>query len=248
MTNPFERHGLDHLSPSSINIFADEPAFWAYKYLLGREDKAGPAAWRGNAVEAGLDHWLYKRDEGAAEKAAIERFESDAMGELSDAIDKERNRILPMLWLATKNVWDGDPPTGRQFVAEHWFDDIEVPFVLKPDYEWPDKGLDLKTVSRMPSEIPPRHARQISLYQTARQRPYYLLYVTEKKAELKQLTAEETRRSIMQLQWYAHTIRRGLSTFSDKMELARTFKPNLDSFYWKNPDTLAQAMEIWNER
>jgi hypothetical protein len=34
--NDFERHGIDHLSPSSLNLWAAEPALWVMERLLGR--------------------------------------------------------------------------------------------------------------------------------------------------------------------------------------------------------------------
>ncbi len=35
--NAFERHGIDHLSPSSLNLWAAEPALWVMERLLGRK-------------------------------------------------------------------------------------------------------------------------------------------------------------------------------------------------------------------
>ena len=53
--NAFERHGLDHLSASSINLFVAQPAMWAMQKLMGRKTGVGAAAHRGTAVEAGED-------------------------------------------------------------------------------------------------------------------------------------------------------------------------------------------------
>jgi hypothetical protein len=245
MGDPFEKHGITHLSPSSINTFAAQPSFWAFKYLLKQPDSAGASAWRGSAVEAGLDYWFAKRDEGLAQKAAIDRFELEAMGEIAPEIDKERLVIFPMLGQAIAADQWPRPPDLRQYDVQYRIDGIEVPIKGKIDYEWEDYGLDLKTVRRMNSGIPDNHGRQISLYQAARKKPYKLLYVTEKKAQFKELTQEEHERHLRHLTWHAHNIRRGLATFDDPLDLARIYPPDFTSFYWKNEQSKHLAMEIW---
>ena len=95
--NPFTKFGIDHLSASSLNCYAEEPAFWTVCYLHGYKDEAGAKAWRGHGVEAGLDLWLYRRDYQEAEKAALARFETDALGDLTENVDLERKSIGGML-------------------------------------------------------------------------------------------------------------------------------------------------------
>ena len=56
--NPFEKHGIKHLSASSLNMYAEQPAFWSLKYLLGFKEEGNAKMWCGSAVEAGLDLWL----------------------------------------------------------------------------------------------------------------------------------------------------------------------------------------------
>ena len=52
--NAFERHGIDHLSASSLNLRRASPGLWAARYLAGLSED-GAAMWRGSAVEAGLE-------------------------------------------------------------------------------------------------------------------------------------------------------------------------------------------------
>lgn len=242
--NPFEKYGLTHLSASSLNCYADQPAFWALKYLHGFKDEAGPDAWRGHAVEAGLDLWLFKRDLDAAKEAALIRFEQDALGDLSENVERQRDVIIPMLEIACNRMQDIPPPEARQVKIEHWFDGIEIPLIGYVDYLWPEVGRDLKTTMRMPSTIPSRHARQVSLYQVVKQRPFEILYVTERRGEIKKIEDAETH--VKRLEWYAHAIRRVLSVFPDKMDAARIFAPEFDSFYWKSEAARTAAAEIWN--
>ena len=241
--NPFSRYDIDHLSPSSLNLYAAEPAFWSLVYLHGHKDETGPAAWRGSAVEAGVDAWLYKRDLQEATQAGINSFEANALGELSRPIDAERGLVPAMVKQACGALQSCPEPTARQLKIEYWFDGIEVPVIGFVDYEFEGHGFDLKTVRRMPSEMPPRHARQIALYAAARKKPYSGLYVTDKKAEVKQVEDAETH--LKRLQWYAHSIRRLLSIFSDKHDVSRIFAPNFDTFYWSSEESKRLAKEIW---
>ena len=59
MSNPFERHGIGHLSASSLNLWAAEPALWIMERLLGRRSPSGIPAARGKAVEAGVNIGLH---------------------------------------------------------------------------------------------------------------------------------------------------------------------------------------------
>jgi len=244
--NPFQRHGLDHLSPSSLNCYAEQPAYWALKYLHKFKDDGNPASWRGNAVEAGLDHFLFKRQKKAAEAAAMARFELDAVGLADDPTETERGRVLAILERAIELADSLPEPTGRQVPVEYWFDGIEVPVIGYADYEWPDFGIDLKSVGRnMPSKIYGGHARQISLYQVARKKPYSILYATPKRAAFHALTKEEVETNVKRLEWHAHAIRRVLSMFSCKFDLARIFVPDFESFYWKGEEAREAAKKIW---
>ena len=54
----FDNHGIDHLSASSVNLFAAQPALWIAERLLGRKSPVGAAAHRGTAVEAGVTKGL----------------------------------------------------------------------------------------------------------------------------------------------------------------------------------------------
>lgn len=242
--NPFEKHGITHLSPSSLNTYAADQAYWALKYLLSSASDAGEKAWRGSAVEAGLDYWLFKRDKGAAQKAALDRFELEALGDLDPKVDKERLAVYPMLDRAIDLFADRERPTVRQFDIEYWFEGIEVPILGRIDYEWIDEGIEFKTVRRIPKEVPAYHGRQASLYQAARKKPWRLAYVSEKSGIFLGLSKEEYERHLKHLSWYAHNIRRGLATFSDKLELARLYTPTFETFYWSEQDIEA-ATKLW---
>ena len=54
VSNSFARHGIDHLSASSINQYTGSPSLWVLERLLGQRGHAGAPAHRGTAAEAGI--------------------------------------------------------------------------------------------------------------------------------------------------------------------------------------------------
>ena len=245
-SNPFHRHNLDHLSPSCLNTYASEKGFWCLKYLFGFKD-SGPSMWRGLAVEAGFDAYLYG-DRSDNHGRALDRFDLEACGLCDDATLRERDKVPVMLQRACADATTHglqSQPILRQFPIEYWFEGIEVPIIGVIDYEWEDFGLDLKTASRMPSKIPDGHARQVSLYRAARKKPYKLYYVTETKSSLRELTDEETKTHLKRLEWQAHAVRRVLSMFPDKNDIAQIFVPDFDHFFWKSDEAKIAAAEVW---
>jgi len=96
--NPFERHGIGHLSPSSLALYRNSPALWCLKYLWHVQDDEMPFAWRGRAVEAAVDAIVM---DNASDDSAIELamavFESEAGGELTPEVNRERNAIPDMV-------------------------------------------------------------------------------------------------------------------------------------------------------
>ena len=54
MSNGFSQHGIEHLSASSLNLWAAEPAVWAMERLLGHRSPPSALMARGKAVEDGV--------------------------------------------------------------------------------------------------------------------------------------------------------------------------------------------------
>lgn len=249
--NPFERHGIDHLSPSSINCYIDERAWWCAKYLLGVKDEVGPKAWGGHAIEAGLDWYLFQRGDPDVREVALTktfaRFEEDAQGEVRDDIDKVRDDLEPMLNRAMEAAEHWPLPNARQLKLEHWIDGIEVPLWLYVDYTFPDWLLDLKATWRMPSQVSCAHARQVSVYSKATGKPPRLLYVTKSKTWPAELSVEDVEYHYGQLCSAARSIRALLETCETPERAALLNPPNLDHPYlWKSEAAREAAQTYWS--
>jgi hypothetical protein len=251
MSDPFANFGIQHLSPSSINLFVEDRAWWTSRYLLKVKDDAGPKAWCGSAVEAGLNFWLHERDQVDANIEALTRahacFEQDAQGEIRSDIDSARDEIEPMLEQAIAQARHWPRPDAMQLKVEYRPEGIEVPIIGFIDYLWPDFLVDCKTTRRMPSEVSSAHGRQVSLYAFVKQRPGRLLYVTPKKSQVIELLHDDVERHMKYLTRCAHSVRAFLSMVRTPEGAIAECVPNFDHNYlWKSEAAKAAAAQYWS--
>ena len=82
--NPFAVHNVNHLSPSSINQFINNPTHWLLKVSGFSENFGIPAFWRGTAVDNAIEKSLY--DLRLSERSIVDfaltvydQYEYDAM-------------------------------------------------------------------------------------------------------------------------------------------------------------------------
>lgn len=243
--NPFERHGITMLSASSIALYRAEPAFWVLKHLYRIKDEAGPSAWRGRAVEAGVNHILFEdcSDDVAAD-IALATFEQSASGDLDEKVDKHRQAVAPMVRQASNLLRAMGPPVMRQKRVEQWLDGIEVPLVGYVDYVWPDDLQDLKTTLRLPSKPLYDHQAQVVSYADATGLNPGLAYVTPAKARHYPCLAIDVTAGRRAIELGARAIRSLLTRVDDREEAASLFSPNPEDYHWTE-QTLAIAKEIW---
>lgn len=246
MPNPFERHGVTHLSPSSLNLYAANPSLWVGRYLLNWADEFGPAASRGTAVEAGLDLWLFDRTKAKeAEAVALANFADRTQGVADDEHEAERANIVPMLQQAIEALRDTPIPIGRQMKVEHYANGVEIPIIGYLDYLFEDFGLDLKTARACPSSIKADHGRQVAVYSECKKRPFKVLYVTARKSALYELGGNEQAVALRDLERHARAVRHLLKHSFDAQEAAKFFAPVLDDFRW-SPKTAEAANQLWS--
>ena len=231
--DPFERHGINHLSPSSLRLFREEPAIWIAKYMLRLPDESGPAAWRGRAVEAGIDRILFDLGMDAAKAAMTQEWNECFQGELDDDTEKEMAALPDFLAQAYDAFQDLPLPLTRQARMSLTIPGIAVPIVGYADWLWPDHGTDLKTTWRLPSEPDPNHVQQVACYSMYHGVPFSLTYVTPKKWARYNITTADAALAYDQVVEAAHAIRSMLAHVGDGYDALTMFAPNYDSYFYK---------------
>ena len=194
-----ERH-----SPSSLNLFAAEPAMWVLERLLGIKQPVGVPAHRGVAVESGVAYGLLhpEADYKTCNKQAFATY--DALTALSgdERRDKYRRDIPEMVEPAIDEMRPYGIPSDVQGFITWQPDGLKYPIVGYYDFMWKEQNfiVDLKSTERMPSNIKVGHARQVSLYSMHNNSEGFLCYVTPKKINMMKLeNPAEHRQALYQL-------------------------------------------------
>jgi hypothetical protein len=243
--NVFEKHGIKHLSPSSLRLYREEPAAWCIRYLLGVKDEAGPGAWRGQAVEAAVDRHLFKESDEVATKAMQDEFEKRAAGLADDKTAAERADLGAFFAQAKLALTKVETPLTRQSKISIDLPGIEVPVIGFVDYEWPDYGLDLKTTRRLPSQPDPSHVEQVAVYSEAKGKPFSLLYVTPKKYAVYPVTSDMAADAMVRVRRGAAALRSLLARCSSGEDALSIFSPDMASYHW-SPEMVIAAKRIYD--
>ena len=247
MPNAFETHNIGHLSASSINMFAAEPALWIMERLLGKRGNVGPAAHRGTAAEAGIVHGLLDPVAPLAECQSIALVKFDQLTALSTSPrrDKEREAIPGIVDQGLQKLRQAGIPDEIQQRIEVTLDDVPVPFLGFVDVGWTkhDIRLDIKTQLRLSSEISAAHARQVSLYVHGTNFTGRLGYFTPLKCAVYVL--DDVPQHVNAVRQIAIRMEKLLSISRDPQEIAGLVVPNYDSFYWSDSATRAMGQDTF---
>jgi hypothetical protein len=241
--NGFEKHGIDHLSASNINLWANAPDVWVMQYLYGKRTAMGPAPWRGICVEDAVVEILLGGKETEALDRAMEKFNSRFMI-ADEAIAREADRIAPMVQIAVAELQQYGKPEFPEDERQEKIsitakgDGWSIPVIGFLDLVYPDHGLviDLKTTGRIPSAMSAEHQLQRAIYAKAKgNMAVKFLYVSEKKASL--LEDGDPAELLAQAKVQINRMEAFLRTL-DK-EQARAIVPlQPSSFYWKGSEEL----------
>ena len=259
MSNPFERHGIGHLSASSLNLWAAEPALWIMERLLGRRSPSGIPAARGKAVEAGVNIGLH--DPALPVEACIGEAESAFDRETAlnpdPRRDEERKKLPGYVrgTLAELRQYGLPDADGYQGKVEIRLDDIAIPVIGFVDWRFSAHGLivDLKTTERLPSAIGASHGRQGAVYATAHGN-FGMRFAYAKPAPAKgdgrqvqvlEMSGEDVRAHLAALRLIALSLGRFLALSHDACELAGLIVPDFDSFYWSDPSVRAAGRDVF---
>lgn len=218
--NSFERFGIEHLSPSSLELWRAQGGVWVRRYLFNQKEDS-PAFWRGNAVETGLKIYLQTGDIERAVIAALASFRQSAMGEIAEGIEAEGSLVEPMV----RQLQHWTPPSSlnaTQVRVEVWLPKIAVPVIGFVDFAFEEEDDDLKTTKKLPSAATASHVRQVSLYRAARKRRGGLLYVTDKKHAHYPVTDDQMAQSIEELTAVALSLSNFLARMDTREDAARS--------------------------
>jgi hypothetical protein len=257
MSNGFSRHGIEHLSASSLNLWAAEPAVWLMERLLGHRCPPSALMARGRAVEDGVHAGLI--DTALAVVACVQRALSTYDREMTlnpdERRESERAQIQGYVEQGLAELRQYGVPSVYQERCELRLDDVPVPLIGYIDWRYDDHGLvvDLKTSERLPSAISLSHARQGAVYARAHGN-YGMRFAYVKPAAGKkdgravvvyELERAEIDRQIVALREIALRLERFLALSSDARELCGLIVPDYERFHWTNPVTRARGAEVF---
>jgi len=237
----------EHHSPSSLNLFAAEPAMWVLEKILGHRQPVGIPAHRGAAVEDGVTEGLadLKKAIPACVDTALTKYDALTAMSPDPRRDKYRTTIPDMVKTALDELRQYGEPSSMQGKVESKPEGLTLPIVGYYDYEWDKHGIliDLKTSERMPSAIKTNHARQVAHYSASDNIDARLAYVTPKKLEVYRLeNVSEHRQALVAI---AKRVEKLRSLSDDPAFFVDITVPDVDSFYWTAPAARQLAFEIW---
>lgn len=257
MTNSFEIHGIDHLSPSSINLYINAPSLWILEKLLKFRGQMGASAHRGTATEVGVSMGLFDHSASFDDcvAAAIPVFDKLTALSGDPKRDTERAVIPGMVRQGLALREHGVPMTpneearygsGAQHKVEIQLDGVPVPVIGYLDWMYADEIIDLKTSLRVPSSMSETHLRQASVYKTHwMDKRVRFFYCSDKRSEKHTLTREQYDVAMRELTCAAQRLERFLALSNDPLELAAIVPHSSESFYFNDPATKAKAIEVY---
>lgn len=266
--NPFEQHGIAHLSASSLNSARSNQAYWLISYMGGIKDPANIAMHAGQAVEEAVALGLFHPGlpiEQCIDAAVKAYRQKTALGGYDQEIRESKlEEITGRAAEGRKKAFDGmvrnaltalrpygapTPPENgeRQHKIEIRLEGIPVPIIGFKDFAFDGHGLDvdLKTTARMPEDMSPEHQLQAAIYWKASgNRSQRFCYATKSDHKVLELSADAAEAALKTATGLAHCLMRFLSQSKDWRELAGLLTPDYSNFRW-GPLTRAAAQEIY---
>ena len=242
--NPFKAHGINYLSPSSINTYINDTSLWVARYLFKIKSSSGASAVRGIATEFVLAD---KYEKGVFDYNLLDvKFMSlcaESGIDLGDIKTAKEKKLLKDFGTIIDENFDYKDLEAYQEKVEVQIEDMPVPIMGYIDFRFKGKIVDLKTSTRMPTRPTEAQKRQMALYSMAYPDSSVDLFFATPK-EHKTFTLKNLTLYKKQLRKVALSIQKFLSISDDKHELASLMYPNLDSWLWSGMKE--EANKIWS--
>lgn len=253
----FARHGIHHLSPSTIQKYVADPALFVMEKLMKLSTPVGVAAHRGTAVEAGLIKGLYDSSIPVEEcqQYALKRYDElttrkeSPFDEIKLRSDskwvKERAGIPGMVLQGINRLRSRGAPSATQQSLNITLPGVPIPWKGFLDVHYGDYGctLDIKTTHKIPSAPTADHCRQVALYTYGTNFHAQVAYISPTKTEV--YTVENCEKHIADLVNIANRLERFLGISDDKEYLASLLVPDVESFYYSNRETREMARKVF---
>ena len=251
--NPFKTHGIEHLSPSKINLWVSDPALFIATYLCGMKGSYGVGAFRGSAVEHALEKKLSNKDfpQKAIDEFLYGSFDKECVehniSEDNEKLIKERT-ALELYYNSALDIYSefGTPTHYQHKVYYSRHEDLPIPFLGYIDFVYEDAIRDLKTVGVRPSKFSVAHQRQLAVYSKAfPEKELWCDYVTKKEAlSFKVQNVEQRLKEVINISF---GLQKFLSISDDPYELASMIHPNYDSWMWSE-EMKEKSTKIWSNK
>lgn len=243
----FARHGITHLSVSSINVFAAQPALWIMERLMKRRGPVGCAAHRGTAAETGIVMGLLDPEAPieACQARAVDEYNKLSALSADSRRDYERDAVPLIVATGIAELRQYGIPSGVQVRIERTLPGVSIPWLGFADLVYEQHGLtvDIKTSLKLATDISDSHARQVALYTYGTNHTARVAYCTPNKRGVYLLTDADQR--IGELVNIAQRMERFLGLSDDPQFLASIVVPDTNSFWFRVPSTRAAAREIF---
>lgn len=241
--NGFTRHGITHLSPSSLNLWINAPALWVAEKIFGRRGAQSAAMARGIAVEdAVVAVVAHGKPVAEAIDAALKRFDSRFFM-ADEKTTKEREVVAPMVEQALKVVG----PLGAPEFPEEGQNKVElicncghfkIPFIGYLDLFYPQHGrvIDIKSTLRMPSRMSVEHQLQRAVYARAMgNSTVEFLYCSPSKSAL--LADGDVATILARVKWQTSRLEAFLAAL-DRDQMRAIVPVGDSSFYWSGNEAV----------
>lgn len=242
-----------YTSHSELWMHATDPAAWLLRYEMNVRGSTNANMARGNAIEHGLEMLLTDEFGVMTEQEAVDEAIKVFRKETALVVDAEsRDKVVQQIPDFITQANEAFSNFGRCLSTQNRLEidlGVGLPIIGYDDFEFegePKLSVDLKTTTRMPSEMPDMAMQQASIYQAMRpDHKIIFVYVTPKKWKIFEINKPDTVPVIedVKKRVKAMLTMRGLS--NDPQELATLFAPSYSSFYWNDPIMRVEAKRVF---
>lgn len=245
--NNFTQHGISHLSASSINAYAEDPAYWVSKYLLGAKFPFSSPARGGTLIERAIVQTLTGRDQTDAIDDAIAEFNKMTVFDKSDNVAKWANAMSDMAQAGIKELEQYGVPefeldgSQKKILIDCNMGEYKVPIIgfLDLFYSPIKTVIDVKCTMRMPSEMSASHKRQAAIYKLSN--PDFkigFLYITPKKTQM--FWIDDVSEQIVEIKNIIARMN-GMLGIGDKYKIKEII-PIVESYYWSDAPEIRKQL------